>query len=239
MKNILLNVIATNKYVYFLDGIIESSDNFLFKESSLTILIHTNMDISNIQDKYSKNRVKVIKNTIYHEPWPFTTLKRFHYFLSAEDVIKEYDYSFYIDVDSLFSGVISESVLPTEGMIGTIHPCLFEGPGTPDRNPYSTAYIPVGSNNRYFCGGFFGGSVNNFLETSRRIKSNIEKDIENSVMAIWHDESHLNKYFFENPPSVVLDNHFAAAEEQMHLYPNARVCFLDKSSRGGHDFFRN
>jgi len=239
MKNILLNVIATNKYVHFLDGIIESSTSFLFNESSLTILVHTNMDISNIQDRYSKNKVNVIRNPIDHEPWPFTTLKRFHYFLSAEDIMKGYDYSFYIDVDSLFSGKISESILPVDGMIGTIHPCLFDGPGTPDRNPNSTAFIPIGSNNRYFCGGFFGGSTDAFLETSRRIKSNIERDLENSVMAIWHDESHLNKYFFENPPAVVLDNHFAAAEEQIHIYTNARICFLDKSRRGGHDFFRS
>ena len=148
-------------------------------------------------------------------------------------------FSFYMDVDSLFSGKISESILPVDGMIGTIHPCLFDGPGTPDRNPNSTAFIPIGSNNRYFCGGFFGGSTDSFLETSRRIKSNIERDLENSVMAIWHDESHLNKYFFENPPAVVLDNHFAAAEEQIHIYTNARICFLDKSRRGGHDFFRS
>ena len=125
MKKILLNVIATNKYVYFLDGIIGSADNFLFTESSVTILVHTNVEIDDVQEKYSGSRMKITKNLIDHEPWPFTTLKRFHYFLSAEDTIKEYDYSFYIDVDSLFSGAIPESILPDRGMIGTIHPALF------------------------------------------------------------------------------------------------------------------
>jgi hypothetical protein len=239
MKKILLNVIATNKYIHFLDGIIESSDSFLFKESQITILVHTNMDIGNIQEKYKSNRIGIIKNHIEHENWPFTTLKRFHYFLTRKDLILDNDFSFYIDVDSLFSGDISESILPESGMIGTIHPCLFEGSGTPDRNPNSTAFIPAESKNRYFCGGFFGGSSREFIGASEKIMGNIEKDLSNNVMAIWHDESHLNKYFFENEPSVILDNHFSAAEEQASLYPNAKIWFLDKSRRGGHDFFRN
>jgi hypothetical protein len=238
--DIVLNVIATNKYIQFVDGIIESADSFFFNESSITVLVHTNIeDISHIQDKYKENRIKILKNSIEHEEWPFTTLKRFHYFLSVRDIILENDFSFYIDVDSLFNGEISESILPDSGMIGTIHPCLFYGPGTPDRNPESKAFIPYSAQNRYFCGGFFGGSSNEFIRASEKIKSNIDNDLSRGVMAIWHDESHINKYFFENPPSVVLDNHFSAAEEQMHLYPNARVCFLDKSRRGGHDFFRS
>jgi len=239
MKNILLNVIATNKYIQFLDGIIESSNSFLFKESSITILVHTNMDISHIQERYKENRVKILKNSIDHEEWPLTTLKRFHYFLSSKDVILKNDFSFYIDVDSLFRGGISESMLPEIGMIGTIHPCLFYGPGTPDRNSDSTAFIPHGAQNRYFCGGFFGGSSNEFIQASEKIRSNIDNDLSRGVMALWHDESHLNKYFFENAPSVILDNHFSAAEEQIDTYPNARICFLDKSRRGGHDFFRS
>jgi hypothetical protein len=202
-------------------------------------MVHTNMDIEHIQEKYKDDRIKIIKNKIEHEDWPFTTLKRFHYFLSKKDDILEHDYSFYIDVDSVFVSEIMESILPDKGMIGTIHPCLFEGSGTPDRNPNSTAFIPLGSKNRYFCGGFFGGSSKEFIEASEKIMGNIERDLSNNVMAIWHDESHLNKYFFENEPSVILDNHFSAAEEQASLYPNAKIWFLDKSRRGGHDFFRN
>lgn len=236
---ILLHVIATNKYTQFLEGIIESSDSFLFKQSDLDIIVHTNMDISDIKERYAEGRIGIFNNHIDHEQWPYTTLKRFHYFLSSIDVVRKYDYSFYVDVDSIFSGEINEDILPNEGMIGTIHPCLFEGNGTPDRNPMSTAYIKPGSDNRYFCGGFFGGSTDYFIKACEELKTSIDADISKSIMAVWHDESHLNRYFFENPPSVVLDNHFGAAEEHMHLYPNAKVCFLDKSRRGGHTFFRN
>ena len=124
-------------------------------------------------------------------------------------------------------------------MIGTIHPCLFNGPGTPDRNPNSKAYIPHGSNNRYFCGGFIGGSTEDFIRASTIIRDNINDDLSRGVVAIWHDESHINKYFFENPPAVVLDRPFAVAENLTAPEDSSRILFVDKATRGGHDFFRS
>lgn len=233
---ILINIIATNKYLSFLDVICPSIENHFFPESEVTVLVHTNLDLPDLSNYH---RVKFHKNQIAHEPWPFTTLKRFEYFLSSKDSLLEHDYCFYVDVDSLFIGEINETLLPSRGMIGTIHPCLFQGPGTPDRNPNSKAYIPVGSNNRYFCGGFFGGSSEDFIKTSETICENIQNDLSRGVIAIWHDESHLNKYFFENPPSGVFDHPFAVAENMTKVLPESKVLFLDKDSRGGHDFFRS
>ena len=151
----------------------------------------------------SYKRIRFIKNEIKHEPWPFTTLKRFEYFLSAREEIADSDYSFYVDVDSLFIKEIQTSILSGKGMIGTIHPCLFVGPGSPERNPESKACIPMGSDSRYFCGGFFGGSSKEFIETSESILSNIQDDLQRGIIAVWHDESHLNKYFYDNPPFLV------------------------------------
>lgn len=238
MKNkIVLNLIATNKYLSFLDIICPSVEKFFFPGSEVTVLVHTNLDLPENLNAYS--RIKFDKNQISHESWPFTTLKRFHYFLSSREIIERSDYSFYIDVDSKFIREISEDFLPSEGMAGTIHPCLFNGPGTPDRNPQSLAYIPEGSNNRYFCGGFFGGTSKSFLEMSEKIKQNIDTDLSNGVMAVWHDESHLNRHFFSNPPEMVFDHPFAIAENLTQEKPESRVLFLDKSTIGGHEFFRS
>lgn len=236
-KKILLNLIATNKYISFLDVICPSIEGLFFPESEVTVLVHSNLDLPEGLEKYT--RIKFAKNHIEHENWPFTTLKRFHYFLGPEDLLLNHDYCFYIDVDSMFIKSISESLLPESGMIGTIHPCLFNGPGTPDRNPHCTAYIPPGVNNRYFCGGFFGGSSAEFIEMSKKIRDNIDKDLSNGIIAVWHDESHLNRYFFDNPPSVVLDHPFAVAENLTQVQDSSGVLFLDKSTRGGHDFFRS
>ena len=234
---IVLNLIATNKYLSFLDIICPSIEEFFFPGTDVTAIVHTNLDLPESLVEYK--RIKFIKNEIQHEPWPFTTLKRFEYFLSARKELFENDYCFYIDVDSLFVKELSVDMLPPRGMIGTIHPCLFVGPGSPERNPESKACIPIGSDSRYFCGGFFGGSSEEFIKMSESILENIQDDLARGIIAAWHDESHLNRYFYDNPPALVLDHPFAAAENLTSIREESKVLFLDKSTRGGHDFFRS
>jgi hypothetical protein len=237
MKVISINVIATNKYVNFLPDLIKSIDEFIFAKSKILVIVHTNSNIEGINS--GSGRIKILKNEIEHEPWPYTTLKRFHYFNKAKSLIEKSNYSFYIDADSLFIGDIKEEFIPAEGMIGTIHPCLFSGNGTPERNPDSKAFISHSENNRYFCGGFFGGDSKSFLETSEKISSNIDEDLSKGIIAIWHDESHINRFFFDNPPSLVLEPPFAVAESLTQTMDSSKVLFLDKNLKGGHDFFRN
>ena len=234
---IILNLIATNKYINFLPEILDSVDLYFFPQSDVTVVIHTNVDIP--EEMVENRRVSIKTNLIEHEPWPFTTLKRFHYFNTISEEILRSEYAFYIDVDSKFIKTIDDDILPKSGLIGTIHPCLFDGPGTPERNPNSEAYIPHGSNNRYFCGGFIGGSSEEFINMSREIIGRIQRDLEKDIIAVWHDESHINKYFYQNKPEVILDHPFAVAENLNEIREASRILFLDKSVRGGHDFFRN
>jgi histo-blood group ABO system transferase len=234
---IAINVIATNKYINFLPDLVKSIDDFLFKNSDVLIIVHTNSNINEINS--SSGRIKILKNEIEHEPWPFTTLKRFHYFNKVKDLIAKSDYSFYIDADSLFIGEMKEEFLPTGGMLGTIHPCLFFGNGTPERNPESKAFISPSENNRYFCGGFFGGDSKSFLKMSEKICSNIDEDLSKGIIAIWHDESHINRFFLDNPPNFIMEPPFAVAESLTRKYESSKILFLDKKLKGGHDFFRN
>jgi hypothetical protein len=238
MKTISINIIATNKYLSFVEGISKSISKFFFPDCRIIIIVHSNLDIRNSHSN-TDERIRYVHNFIEHEPWPYTTLKRFHYFVKAKEIITESDYSFYIDADSLFVGEIDIHTLPSSGLFGTIHPCLNEGCGTPERNNLSTAYIPLGSNNRYFCGGFFGGSSREFIKMSEKLSQNIDKDLENGIIAIWHDESHINNYFFHNPPSYIFEPPFAVAENLTIQQESSKVKFLDKNLLGGHHFFRN
>lgn len=233
---ISINLIATNKYMYFLEDVANSIDKFFFRDCEITVIVHTNLDIPETFSKYT--RIKFVKNPIVHEEWPAPTLKRFSYFMSAKDFIESTDYSFYIDVDSIFIKDIDKTILPEEGMIGTIHPCLYNTTGTPDRNRESKAYIPHGSFNRYFCGGFFGGDSKSFLQFSDTLRNNIEIDLSKNIVAIWHDESHLNRFFYDTPPLVTLEYPFAVAETLQTPSKNSSILFLDKRKIGGSAFFR-
>lgn len=236
MKNIAINIIATNKYVTFLNRLCQSiSENFT--NCNITVIIYTNVDLP--ENLINENQsIKFIKSHIEHEPWPAPTLKRFSYFLNERSAILDNDFAYYIDADSVFIGDIGDSIYPEAGTVGTLHPCLYDTQGTPERNPNSKAYIPHGSNNNYYCGGFIGGRSGAFIKMSDDINENIMDDLSRGIIAVWHDESHLNRYFFDNHPAITLNHPYAIAETICTRYPESRILFLDKDLIGGHDYFR-
>jgi hypothetical protein len=232
MVKVTLNLIATNGYTVYLNDIIESAKDYFMRDTELSFIIYTNS--INILES---DRIKVVN--IENEPWPGPTLKRFHYFCKAWDIIEKSDFSFYIDVDSSFRKSFDLSdlleILPKEGigMIGTLHPGYYGTKGTPERRINSTAYIPHERNNRYFCGGFFGGRSSDFLNISRILRNNIDIDLGNGIVAIWHDESHINNYFLEYPPSIVLGEGFSCPEEHLggHGFSDPTILFLNKGEK--------
>lgn len=150
--------------------------------------------------------------------WPMPTLMRYHTFLQQEETLAKYDYIFYADVDLLFVDVVGDEILG-DGLTASTNPMYYLDktmfpPYEP--NPNSTAYIPrpgriVEENGKprfqplYYAGGFQGGRADKFLEAMRVIKKNIDKDFSQNYIAIWNEESHWNRYLFDNPPAVVLN----------------------------------
>jgi hypothetical protein len=50
----------------------------------------------------------------------------------------------------------------------------------------------------YYQGCLWGGKVPDVLEMIEELESRVNEDLKNNVIAVWHDESHMNKYFIEN-----------------------------------------
>jgi histo-blood group ABO system transferase len=230
MKKVTLNLIATNKYTLFLDDIIQSARDMFVNDCKLSFIIYT--DSQDITDSPDIERVQIPS-----ESWPMPTLKRFHYFLSGREKIEKSDFSFYVDVDSIFRKQLplSDMIIGDKGTIGTLHPGFtlisLNPQGTPERNPKSSAFIERGANENYYCGGFFGADSKSFIEMAEKISTNIDLDLENDIIAIWHDESHLNKYFMNNPPDSILGVGFSCSSEYESI-ASPTIVFLDK---GGED----
>ena len=174
----------------------------------------------------TKKRVKVFPT----EPieWPMPTLMRYHLFLQQEEYLSQFDYIFYIDVDMRITDWIGEEILG-EGLTAAQHPMYalrqnYQPPYEP--NSKSSAYIPRPGRiieedgkkkfeSLYYAGGFQGGKTEDFIKAMKEMRKNVDDDFTRNYIAIWNDETHWNKYLFNNPPSIVLN--------PSYIYPDSLV----------------
>lgn len=206
---ICILTIATNKYIQFVERLLNNiEDNFL-NGHEIQCLLFTDHEVE------TSDNVRVCQ--IDHEPWPMPTLKRYNYFMKEKDFISQFDYCFYFDVDMGVVDKVGDEVL--SDLVATMHPYqsfFSKEDRSYDRNPKSLAYVPFGEEGEYyFAGGFNGGSTKKFLEMSEVLADRVNKDLENDVIALWHDESQMNRYLIDNPPSLVLSPSYCFAEEHM------------------------
>jgi histo-blood group ABO system transferase len=191
--------IATNGYEEFLPALYTGIDQFFLTDHEVSKLLFTDRKDFTLADKTVQ---------VESEPWPLPTLKRYEYFYQERSYLSEFDYCFYLDADMLMVGPVQEEILGS-GITGTLHPMqtVFEK-FTYDRSAESTATIPYGEGTNYYCGGFQGGKTPEFLQMSEILMRRIHEDNRNEVVALWHDESHLNRYLIDYPPAVVLGRQY-------------------------------
>lgn len=137
-------------------------------------------------------------------PWPMATLMRYHLFLQQEELLKTYDYIFYMDVDMRIVDTIGEEILGN-GLTASTHPGYYlrqEVKGPLEPNIQSAAYFRTPQ--FYYAGGFQGGKSGDFIKAMKEMKKTIDFDFNRNYIARWNDESHWNKYLFDNPPAIVL-----------------------------------
>jgi len=191
-------LICTGKYDQFVKPLIDSLEiNFLISKKKKYYLF-TDKD-------FIDDRVTHIK--IERRGFPGDTLYRFHHFLKIEEaLLNETEALYYSDIDMLCVDKVGEEILPspTKPLVATAHPgYYFVSLGTPEVNQVSTAYIDSNEYRPcYWAGGFSGGETKEYLKLARTIKDNIDIDDSRNHIAVWHDESHLNRYLTSNLQKV-------------------------------------
>lgn len=200
-----LIVIATNKYIQFAKPLYDSMQKYFLNKPDVerTMFLFTNQPAF-------RGPVIIRQN---HEPWPYMTLKRYEIFYSHKLYFNEMDYLFYCDVDMLFVDKVGREIFGER--VATCHPGFWNTSRQTfpyETNPQSTAYIGPHEGNRYFAGGFIGGARQKFLEMARSIAMRINEDLSRGYIAVWHDESHLNRYLIDYPPTQILNPAFCFPE---------------------------
>lgn len=207
-KVALINITLNPPYWGYLKPMVESAKKYFLPGHQVDYLTWSDMAQEMAGD------IKVIPTQSME--WPMPTLMRYHLFLREEELLKQYDYIFYCDTDMEFVSTVGDEIFGN--ITAAVHPMYylkreFIPPYEP--NPESEAYIPrpgivttVNNKKRfvplYFAGGFQGGRSEKFIDAMKTMKGRVDKDFGKNYIALWNDESHWNKYLFENPPDVVL-----------------------------------
>ena len=197
---VAITFIGTNKYLDFLPKYYENIEKYFLPNSEKTIFAFTDGELNDTPDNLK----------VYHQEhleWPFITLKRFEIINKAREEIEKHDWLVFIDGDALPVTTITEEEFFTDKpLFGVHHPCHFLGmephtqaPGAYDQNPNSEAYVDTskGLPEVYYQGCFWGGKVPNVCAMIDELEARVNRDLEKNVVALWHDESQINKYFLE------------------------------------------
>lgn len=215
-----LLIIATNRYNDFLQPLITSADEFLLVGHDVTYFIFSNEDIQ------IQTGRKVVKTNVEHAPWPWMTLGRYFIFERFSVLMEDMDYLFYCDADMRFVGCVGDEILSER--VATQHPGYKGTRGTPETRPQSTACVHSNEQMQYFAGGFNGGTLSEYLKMTYTISKNIRTDLEREIIAVWHDESHMNRYFIDNTPTKILDPSYCCPEHLVD-YPERKLLALEKN----------
>jgi hypothetical protein len=230
--------ICTGKYDIFWKKFFLSAEKNLLPGHEKKYFVFT--DAKQLYAEGSHKVQKIYKETL---GWPYNTLFRFKMFLGVEEDLQKCDYLFFFNANIVFVDKIGDDILPGEangGLLAVKHPGFWDKPRSAfpyDSNESSTAYIPQDEGEHYFMGGFNGGQSGPYLQLIKTLNNNIHADIGKDVIALWHDESHLNKYMLDKKPKILSPAYGFVEGYAIPFKP--KLVVLLKEKYGGHDYLRN
>ena len=208
---------ATGPYSEFLADLWESLERLAFRGHNVSLFAFTDRagdpDFLRHANVHLRQQARV--------GWPFDSLGRHFLFLGAAQWYSEMDYMISVDSDSILTNTLDASMLGER--MAAIQAWFYAHPKsfwTNDRRrtllgaAYSTAFISDADASCYFTGNLFGGSKRGFLAILNATTTLALEDLGSAPprIALWHDESYLNRVFVSDPPTVVLAPNFMYPE---------------------------
>ena len=197
---IAINFIGTAKYKGFFEGYYEGIRRNFLPSVEKHFFVYTD-DVEN--EIFNKDDVTC--QSIEHVGWPYITLYRFKFMNLMKQNMSSFDYCFFVDADLWCVGeVFKEDLFDKKPLIGVQHPGFVEKIGAFETDTRSRANIFDGNYDlsKYRQGCFWGGKTNEFLKMIEVLEKRVDDDLSDGIVAVWHDESHTNKYFLENNDKV-------------------------------------
>uniref|UniRef100_A0A8C8SAN7 Alpha 1,3-galactosyltransferase 2 n=1 Tax=Pelusios castaneus TaxID=367368 RepID=A0A8C8SAN7_9SAUR len=170
-------------------------------------------------------RIVIVEN---QKRWQDISMMRMHWLSQALDatICSEVQYIFCMDVDQFFAGAFGPEVLAES--VAMLHSYFYWWPHflySYDRNPQSAAFLGPGEGDFYYHAAVFGGTCPRVKNLTASCFQGVLQDKKNGVEALWHDESHLNKYFWLHKPTKILSPEYCW-DENLWLHWGIRVAKL-------------
>lgn len=232
--------IGIGNYFKFWDGFYSSCKKYFLPQSEKHFYLFT--DSKEIEVKQD---ITVFEEKNYG--WPGNTLYRFRMFNRIGDELKGYDWVFFFNANAMFVKEIrKDNFLPSDDdtNIITVGHFRYYKKDTINHNGYerhkkSTAYVKWGKEGKDFvqcC--LIGAKGDEFFKFSHELASNIEIDEKNDICAIWHDESHFNKYIIDKNYKL-LDLSYASPEAYTNNTAEVNILMRDKTKLGNLNVVRS
>ena len=212
ISRIAIIFIGTNRYIDFFPKYYLTIKKYFLLNTEKDFFVFTDQ----IDYEFLKNKKDVIVVPSQHQGWPFSTLLRFKLINKIANKLKNYSHIIYIDADMYANEIVSENEFFSHNkpLFGVQHDSYTNKQGEFEKSPLSLAAVNNGEDlSIYNVGAFWGGQKDYFLNLIAELEKRVDIDLKNNIIAKWHDESHLNKYFIENRHLVyTLDPSYAFPE---------------------------
>lgn len=212
--------ICTGNYSIFWKNFYESAEQYFYPSINKDYFVFTNDD-KLIAELGTLSNVKVYFQQ--RAGWPYDSMLRFNTFCVVQDALMEYDYCYFWNANTYFVREITTDVIPfptqEQGLILWRHTWSYECNTSDEfdveKNPNSTAYIAPHTECHEYGGGFLGGTAKAFITMSQLLRDNIAQDLSHGIIAIWHDQSHVQNYalshsFIEVPRYIICSEEYVS-----------------------------
>tara|TARA_Y100000310_G_scaffold161867_1_gene161816 strand:+ start:3822 stop:4604 length:783 start_codon:yes stop_codon:yes gene_type:complete len=235
---IAIAFIGTGRYAEFFPRWKEAVDTYFLNDCHKTIFAFS--------DQVDKSYFNVSDVRLVSTPpviWPEATLYRYKFLdIVMNDLhsgfLEEFDYVFYIDSDlyAVDDIKLDDMIKAGKNLVGVHHPGNKRDPNwhTLERRKESLACVDqplqaFGPSAVYHQGCLWGGSSKAIGKMVKVLNERIDDDYKRKVVAVWYDESHMNRYFLENLEDVnTLSFLYAFPEDTgwSEMYPDAKIKML-------------
>ena len=246
-RNVAILTVATNLYIDYWKQMVKSAEEYLEPGSDLTFYVFTDQPGEARTFGSSLSRSKIVPISITSLGWPEATLLRYEFFRDSWDQVQEEvvihldaDMLFVSETKLNpdpnewkggiafvrhpgyrrpgLSGLAKLYLRAPQMLIWDLKRWLrLGGLGDWEISQDSLAYVPRKQRHTYVCGGTWMGLREPLGVMISELANRTCRDLQHGVVAIWHDESHLN-WFASTHTHQLLDSEKCFAEG----YPNLK-----------------